>query len=70
MQTTEILIVGGGVIGSSIAYRLARARHEVIVLERAEIAVEPSASWASAGGIRRGSRARNRSDDPMVYAGS
>jgi sarcosine oxidase subunit beta len=58
MRTTEILVIGGGVIGSSIAYHLARAGREVTVIERDEIAVEPSASWASAGGIRRQGRHR------------
>jgi sarcosine oxidase subunit beta len=58
MHTTDILIIGGGVIGNSIAYHLARAGHGVIVVERGEIAVEPSASWASAGGVRRQGRHR------------
>ncbi|HVN28122.1 MAG TPA: FAD-binding oxidoreductase [Candidatus Binataceae bacterium] len=58
MRTTEILIIGGGVIGSSIAYHLARAGREVTLIERADIAVEPSASWASAGGVRRQGRHR------------
>jgi sarcosine oxidase subunit beta len=54
MQTSvEILIVGGGVIGSSIAYHAARQGRSVLLVERAEVAAEPSASWASAGGIRR-----------------
>jgi sarcosine oxidase subunit beta len=50
--TVEVLIVGGGVIGSSIAYHAARQGHTVLVVERQEVAVEPAASWASAGGIR------------------
>ncbi len=56
MRRTEILIVGGGVIGSSIAYHLARQGRRVLVVERAAVAVKPSASWASAGGIRRQGR--------------
>jgi sarcosine oxidase subunit beta len=56
MQTTEILIIGGGIIGSSIAYHLARAGRAVLVIDRAEIAAAPSASWASAGGVRRQGR--------------
>jgi sarcosine oxidase, subunit beta len=50
--TVEVLIVGGGVIGSSIAYHAARQGRTVLVVERKEVAVEPAASWASAGGIR------------------
>ncbi len=58
MHTTEILIVGGGVIGSSIAYHLARAGRAVLLVDRDKIAAEPSASWASAGGVRRQGRHR------------
>ena len=46
-QTTRVAIIGGGVIGSSIAYQLSRAGVQVTVLERGEIAAE--ASRAAAG---------------------
>ena len=52
----EVVVVGGGVMGSSIAYHVARQGRRVLVVERAEPAVEPSASWASAGGVRRQGR--------------
>jgi sarcosine oxidase subunit beta len=52
MATVEVLIIGGGVIGSSIAYHAARQGRTVLVVERKGVAVEPAASWASAGGIR------------------
>src|SRR5579884_2099328 len=52
----EILIIGAGVIGSSIAYHLARQGRKILVIERAGVAVEPAASWASAGGVRRQGR--------------
>jgi sarcosine oxidase subunit beta len=53
---TEIAIIGAGVIGSSIAYHLARQGRQVLVIERSEVAGEPTASWASAGGVRRQGR--------------
>ena len=53
---TDFLIVGGGVIGNSIAYHLARQGRQVLVIDRSNIAGTPSASWASAGGVRRQGR--------------
>jgi sarcosine oxidase, subunit beta len=50
--SVEVLVIGGGVIGSSIAYHIARQGRSILVVERNEIAVEPAASWASVGGIR------------------
>lgn len=55
-QTTEVLVIGGGVIGNSIAYHLVRQGRQVLVVERSEIATAPAASWASAGGVRRQGR--------------
>src|SRR5712692_1278142 len=52
----EIAIIGGGVIGNSIAYHLARQGRQVLVIERSSIASTPAASWASAGGVRRQGR--------------
>jgi glycine oxidase len=43
----KVIIIGGGIIGASIAWRLACDRAEVIVLERARLGQE--ASWAAAG---------------------
>ncbi len=50
--SVEVLVIGGGVIGNSIAYHVAQQRRTVLVVERGELAREPAASWASAGGIR------------------
>src|SRR2546428_10788451 len=43
-------------MGNSIACHLARQGRQVLVLEQAQIAVSPAASWASAGGVRRQGR--------------
>src|SRR5260370_22010794 len=56
VTNTDILIVGGGVIGNSIAYHLARQGRQVLVIDRSNSADSPSASWASAGGVRRQGR--------------
>lgn len=45
----RIVIIGGGVIGSSIAWRLAREGYAVTVLEKGRLGKE--ASWAAAGMI-------------------
>jgi sarcosine oxidase subunit beta len=50
-QATEIAIVGGGVIGTSIAYHLVRRGARVTLLERDRLAAQ--ASGASAGGVRQ-----------------
>jgi sarcosine oxidase subunit beta len=39
---TEILIIGGGITGTSTAYFLAQAGHEVTLLERSDLASEAS----------------------------
>ncbi len=40
--TTEILIIGGGITGTSTAFFLTKAGHEVTLLERGELASEAS----------------------------
>ena len=41
-MTTEILIIGGGITGTSTAYFLTQAGHEVTLIERKELASEAS----------------------------
>src|SRR5215470_17639100 len=45
-QTTNVVIIGGGVIGCSIAYQLSKAGVQVSILEREEIAAEASSAAA------------------------
>lgn len=52
-KTTDALVVGGGVIGLSVAYELAKRGVEVTLLERGRIGGE--ASWAGAGMLPPGS---------------
>jgi sarcosine oxidase subunit beta len=49
MTDTEILIIGGGIAGTSAAYHLARGGRDVTLLERGAIAAE--ASGVNAGSI-------------------
>ena len=44
---TEILLIGGGVIGLSIAYELSKRDRQVVLLEREKLGRQ--ASWAGAG---------------------
>ncbi len=48
-ETTEIAVIGAGVVGSSIAYRLARAGHTVTVIAPTELG--DGASYGNAGVI-------------------
>jgi glycine oxidase len=47
VKTYDVLIVGGGIVGSSIAFELSRRNLRVTVLDRQELMRE--ASWAAAG---------------------
>jgi D-amino-acid dehydrogenase len=45
-SATEIVVIGGGAIGASAAYALARDGHEVVLLDRGEIGMGASAGTA------------------------
>jgi sarcosine oxidase, subunit beta len=53
-STADFIIIGGGIAGSSIAYRLAEKGHSVIVLEKGRVGEE--ASGRNAGGVRQTGR--------------
>lgn len=53
-QATDVVIIGGGVMGCAIAYELAMRGVGVTVVEQREVAA--SASGASAGGVRQQGR--------------
>ncbi|WOI58237.1 FAD-binding oxidoreductase [Palleronia sp. LCG004] len=54
-NASDVVIVGGGIYGTSLAYRMARAGRSVTLLEKGEIA-----SGASGGPGERGVRANRR----------
>lgn len=66
-MSADIIVIGSGVIGSSIAYHLARDGARVTLVDKASAAAtKPSASWASAGGLR--SQGRHAEDQPITKA--
>lgn len=54
MINSEVIIVGSGVIGCSMAYYLAKAKVDVLVLEKNEIG--SGASGRNGGGVRQSAR--------------
>ena len=51
METADVAIIGGGVMGCSLAYHLSRAGVDVVVLERAQLGSGSTAR--NAGGVRQ-----------------
>ncbi len=61
-STSDVIVIGGGVVGLSVAYELAKASLRVRVLEKGVCGKE--ASWAGAGVLQCGSWHRT---DPLVH---
>ena len=54
LATADVAVIGGGIVGASISYRLARAGKKVVLLERSHIGSE--ASGRNGGGVRQQGR--------------
>ncbi len=72
MHTSDILIIGAGIVGVSTAWRLAELGHRVTVLERGEVASEASGVNAGMlGGYGWGNEATRTQDlETQLYMGS
>lgn len=64
MAGFRVIVIGGGVVGASIAWHLARRGADVTVLEERDIAA--AASGASAGGVRQ--QGRDPREMPLAIA--
>ncbi|MDQ6708841.1 MAG: FAD-dependent oxidoreductase, partial [Acidobacteriota bacterium] len=58
-NTTDVIVIGGGIVGMSIAWRLAQRKLRVEVLDAGVIGGE--ASWAGAGMLAPGGEIEQRS---------
>ncbi len=56
MRSTDVAVVGAGIIGASIAYYLARAGVSVVLIDRVRAPAGATASATSAGGVRQQGR--------------
>ncbi|UCD79449.1 MAG: FAD-binding oxidoreductase [Desulfobacterales bacterium] len=57
MQTSDVVVIGAGIVGASTAYYLARAGVDVMLVDRRHPNAGGTASQASAGGVRQQGRA-------------
>ena len=44
---TQTIVIGGGIVGCSVAYHLAKTNHEVVLLERKQLT--SGSTWHAAG---------------------
>jgi sarcosine oxidase subunit beta len=51
IEKADVLIIGGGIMGCSLAYHLAKVKKRVILLEKSHVGAE--ASGRNAGGVRQ-----------------
>ncbi len=51
-MSVDVAIIGGGVIGASIAYHVRKLGADCALIDPDPFPREPSATWASAGGVR------------------
>ncbi|WP_138468745.1 FAD-binding oxidoreductase [Poseidonocella sp. HB161398] len=63
-MSADVIVIGAGVTGGAIAWHLARDGARVALIDAAGPACRPSASWASAGGLR--SQGRHAADQPLT----
>ena len=63
-MSSKVIVVGGGVVGTSIAWQLARKGASVTLIEQRKIAA--AASGASAGGVRQ--QGRDPREMPLAIA--
>jgi len=57
MQTTDVVVIGAGIVGSAAAYYLARAGVKVTLIDRRLPVASGAATQACAGGVRQQGRA-------------
>jgi glycine/D-amino acid oxidase-like deaminating enzyme len=62
----DVIVVGAGVVGASIAYHLTRLGVAPLLIDQSAPGSAPSASWASAGGLR--TQGRSAAERPLSLA--
>jgi len=68
MHTPDVVVVGGGIIGCSIAWRLSQRKLRVTVVDAGKIGGE--SSWAGAGMLAPGGEVTGESDWARLSVGS